>query len=389
MSFKTQVPVNFTELLTNAANGHIELTFNGKTLYGFPIEVTAKPALNEAQEWKLLVSPRTNLADLIDLEVDGLNYNIMGDFALTIPHLCPVQFVPLNPEQNAKYHFVHMDDNWFANQVKFYIGEARYFQKWQTNDDARIQVRTNGLGPLRMDLYNCDGQIVRTIEMDQVNTPAIVSPNALFEGTMSFAALPEGTYAIVLTAGSGETQAQFISEIIDLRISWDMTLLFEYRNNRNKQSVVFSEGYYPSFRVEGWLSDFEPASRFAVYEDQPADIQLLNGIPFRRYKLNIGNNQGVPPWVIDKINRIMLLTDTKIDGRAFTRNADAQFEKVDVPGWPMKYWTLDVREAQNRDSSTLSINGELNSNLTVVYNIDTKAFGDGSEDGVVQVTEVD
>jgi hypothetical protein len=206
---------------------------------------------------------------------------------------------------------------------------------------------------------------------------------------MTFEDIEEGVYAIVLTAGTGATLAQFISEKIYLKEDWPMTLLFEYTNNRNKQSTIFNSGYSPSIRVEGWISDFEPVGKFATYEDQPADIQLLNGIPFRKYKLNIGINDGVAPWVIDKINRIMLLTNTKIDGLAYTRNADAQFEKVDVPGWPMKYWALEIREAQNRDSVTLDINGELNSDLTVVYNINTRAFGDGSEDNIVQVTEID
>jgi hypothetical protein len=389
VSCKTQVPLNFMEVFEGAANGHIRFTYNGKTFYGFPIDVSVKPALNDAQEWKMLISPRTNLADLVDLDVDGLNYNIMAQYGMSVPHLCPVQFVPLNPILNARYHFVQMDDNWFANQVKFYIGEADYYQKFQLNDTANIQVRTNGIGPVRMDLYNCDGEIVRTVNLDQIETAAVVSPNVLFEGTMNFLELEEGVYAIVLTAGTGSTLVQFISEKIYLKQDWPMTLLFEYTNNRNKQSTIFSTGYNPSMRVEGWIGDFEPGSKFATYEDQPADMQLLNGIPFRKYKLNIGVNDGVPPWLIDKINRIMLLTDTSIDGLAYTRNADAQFEKIDVPGWPMKYWTLEIREASNRDTVTLNTDGELNSDLTVVYNINTKAFGDGSEDNIVQVTEID
>lgn len=389
ISCRTQVPVNFMEVFDGAANGHIRFTYNGKEFYGFPIEVSVKPALNESQEWKMLVSPRTNLADLVDLDVDGLNYNTMAEYGMSVPHLCPVQFVPLNPILNARYHFVQMDADWFANQVKFYIGDADYYQKFQFDDEAAIQVRTNGLGPVRMDLYDCHGEIVRTVSLNQIENDAIITPNVLFEGTMTFADLDEGIYAIVLTAGTGETLSQFISEKIYLKEDWPMTLLFEYTNNRNKQSTIFNSGYSPSIRVEGWISDFEPGGKFATYEDQPADIQLLNGIPFRKYKLNIGINDGVAPWVIDKINRIMLLTSTKIDGLAYTRNADAQFEKTDVPGWPMKYWSLEIREAANRDSVTLDVNGELNSDLTVVYNINTRAFGDGSEDNIVQVTEID
>ena len=386
---KTQVPLNFIEVFNGAANGHIQFSYNGKTFYGFPIEVTVKPALNDAQEWKMLLSPKSNLADLVDLDIDGLNYNTMALYNMSVAHLSPVQFVPLNPTGNNRYHFKHMDSTWFSEQVQFYIAQAQYYQKYQFDDTANIQVRTNGLGPVQMDLYNCRGEIVRTVALDQITNDAIIDPYALFEGVMPFNDLDAGIYVIVLTGGTGESTVKFISEKIYLREAWDMTLLFEYTNNRNKQSTIFNSGYSPSIRVEGWIDNFEPGAKFATYEDQPADIQLLNGIPFRKFKLNIGANDGVPPWIIDKINRILLLTDTNIDGLGFTRNGDAQFEKVDVPGWPMKYWTIEIREAKNRDSVTLGTDGELNSDLTVIYNINTKAFGDGSEDNVVQVTVID
>ena len=71
--FKTQVPVNFSDLLSGAANGHISFTFLGNTFYGFPMQVKQKPALNEAQEWKLLCSPLSNIKGLINLEYTGIN----------------------------------------------------------------------------------------------------------------------------------------------------------------------------------------------------------------------------------------------------------------------------------------------------------------------------
>jgi hypothetical protein len=105
-----------------------------------------------------------------------------------------------------------------------------------------------------------------------------------------------------------------------------MTRLIEYRHNRNKQSVIFSEGYHPSFRVECWISDFTPDAKFSAFEDQPADIEIINGIPFRKFKLNIAINDGVPDWVADKISRMLLLSDCTIDGIGYARNLDAKFE---------------------------------------------------------------
>ena len=72
-SFKTQVPEHFAQIQSSAANSQISFTRNGKTFYGFPMQVKQKPALNEAQEWKVLCSPLTNIDDLINLEYTGLN----------------------------------------------------------------------------------------------------------------------------------------------------------------------------------------------------------------------------------------------------------------------------------------------------------------------------
>lgn len=72
-SFETQVPLNFADLMTGSANGHIKFSYNGINFYGFPLTVTSKPALNESQKWTLLCSPLTNINDLVNLNYDGLN----------------------------------------------------------------------------------------------------------------------------------------------------------------------------------------------------------------------------------------------------------------------------------------------------------------------------
>lgn len=72
-SFKTQVPDHFSDIQSGAANGQISFTRNGKIFYGFPMQVKQKPALNEAQEWKVLCSPLTSVDDLLNLDYTGLN----------------------------------------------------------------------------------------------------------------------------------------------------------------------------------------------------------------------------------------------------------------------------------------------------------------------------
>lgn len=387
MSFKTKVPVNFATLQSVAANSHIAFKYNGVQFYGFPIEVSQKPALNESQEWKLLASPINNLSNFINLDVDGLNFLDLMAYGMFVPHLCPVKFVPLDNILPAQYHSKYMDGWWFTEQVQNYISKAVYHQPWQKDDTIELQFQTNGLGPVQVEIINCNNEVIGTaIPVPTVSDPAVVTPNTLYQVSISLASLSEGLYYLVVTAGTGGTQTKWISESLYVKETWEKTVLIKYYNNRNKQSSIFSSGYRPSIRVAAFwsLGDFEADAKFAVYEDQPADIELLNGIPYRIHTLFI---EDTPPWLLDKLNRILLLTNTSIDGLEFTRNADSKFEKVSVPGWPMSFYTIKLREKSNRDGAFQNVSGTLDDDITVVYNINTTGFGDGGS--VVQVTKID
>lgn len=391
-TFRTQVPITFEQIMTGAANGHIHFTYNGISFYGFPIEVSVKPSLNDVQEWKLLVSPMTNIADLQDLDINGLNFiNAMG-YSIFVPHLCPVKFVPLGATLPAQYHFKHMDDWWFSEQIQMYAHQPRYFAKWQNNDAIEIQVQTNGLGPVQIEVLNAKGEVQNSIALAFVNDPAITAPQILYEGTVDLSTLAEGAYYLHLTAGVGADVAEMISEPLHIKADWPDTLLIKYSNKKNKQACIFTTGYNPSFRVEGWIDTFKPEAQFTTHINQPADIELLNGIPYRTHKLNIGFDQGHPDWVFDKLNRITLLNRVLYDGEQYSRDSDAKWEAINIPGSPLKFSSLQIRPAKNRDGVSVSTDGAINEGtaLTVVYDIETNAFGDGAgSSNVVRVTKVD
>ena len=393
--FDTKVPANFVDLLSGAANGYIQLEYNGVTIYGFPLEVMQRPALNESQTWKILLSPLTDIKLFYDLDVNGLNYLQLAAGQSFISHLNPVQSVPLNLVVPAQYHFKTMDSDWFKEQIKFYTTQTPYFQPWQTNDLPKLQCQTNGLGPVQVELLDCNGNVIGSpFALATTADPAIVLPQILYEGNIPLTGLAEGIYYLLWTFGTGGTTAQWITEGMQVKDNFDAasepTLLFEYFDTKNKQSTIFSTGYNPSMRVHGYLMEYNPEAKFAVYEDQPADIELLNGIPYRTFKLMIETGDGVPDWVIDKVNRIMLLNRVKIDGVYYTRDANATWEKISTPGQPKKYWSLQIREAQNRDGVTLNTDGTLDGDIVVVYNINTKGFGDGNNtDNIIEVTKID
>ena len=386
--FNTKVPLNFADVLNGAANGHIRFTYNGKSFYGFPMEVTQKPAINESQQWKLLCSPLTNLNDLVDLNIDGLNYLSLMPNDSFISHLCPAKFVPLNEALDPHYHFVHMDDDWFINQVQFWIHKQNYFSPWQFNDEIRLQVITGGIGPVQIDVIDCKGKTISSTPMNVITTSALKSPNVLYELPVSLSGLSsvgEGVYYLVININGTPI---YISEGLWVKQDWPMTLLLAYKHTTNKQSMIFSTGYNPVIRVHGWLDDFKPMAKFSVYENQPADIEMLNGIPFRYHKLNIAAAQGVPDWVPDKVNRIMLLDTTLFDGKQYSRDGDSEWEVKNTDSWPRRYWSLGIRPAQNRDGITVTGAG-LDVDVAVEYNINANAFGNDPGENIITITEED
>ena len=390
-AFKTKVPLTFEQIMTGAANGHIRFTYNGQEFFFFPTEVSVKPTLNDTQEWKGIVSPSTSLEKLLNLDINGLNFVTAMGYSMFIPHLNPVQFVPLGITLPAQYHYKNMDQWWYSEGISRYVSQPAYAQKWQTNDLIELQLQTNGLGPVKVELLDCSGTVRDTVSFSTVSDPAVITPQVLYQATVSLSGYTEGLYYLLITAGTGETIAQVISEPLHIAADHPETMLLEYSNSRNKQACIFSSNYLPNIRFEGWIDSFKPESTFTTYVNQPADIQLLNGIPHRSLRLNIGSNAGIPDYVADKVNRILLLTSTKIDGVDYTRDTDAKMESVVTPGTPLKYWSIVIRPAENRDGLSVSTDGTLDGGLTVVYNINTKSFGDGSgqNDNTVQVTDVD
>ena len=375
-SFKTRVPDTFMSIFNNAINGHIAFRYNGFQLYGFPIQLTAKPDLNEAQEWKLLASPMCDISVLTDLTANPLININMSTYGLSFSKLCPVEFVPQGVVRPDVYNFKHLDTASFADRNQRYMGYRPYCQKWMQSDIISLQCISRNLGPVQVQVLNKYGRVFGTYPLAQVTTPAVGTPYQLFEGDIPLLDLEPGHYQLKCTAGIDTAVVVFLSEVFEVAETWEKTMLFEYSHNRNQAATIFSTGYRPSMRVESWLYDFTPRSRFSTYEDEPANMHLLEAVPYRQYSLYAGDSFGLPDYMIDRLNRIMGLNNVSIDGRAFVRADDAQWEPINrVQGVPGTWWRIEVREAINNDATTLTTDGELNQGV-VLINVDTALFGD-------------
>jgi hypothetical protein len=375
LDLDTEVDVNFNDLLNGQANGHIEVLWGDKKLYGYPIQVSSKPAYNESQSWKLLLSTRTNLADLNGLDWDGLIP--LQPMDSLIPNLSPVHFVPLDYQQDPRFNGASMDEDWYKNRIADWLENGDFFNPWQQNDVLSFQFQSNGLTPVSLQVLDGDGNPVgNPINVPDVTSPALPIGQTLFQLDQPLAGFAEGSYYFLVSFGVGEAMAKWISEPIQVKAKWDDTILIQYKHTRNMLGVVFSGGYSPSYRIHGKVMRFTPKSKYAQFADEQQDMDMLNAFSYRTWKLQIGHKDGlVPDYVLDLMENIMDLDTVFINGAQITRDAEANFEQQTFAGEPKVIATIDIRKAKNSNANILNTAGQLTTDMLAGYTVDPAAFG--------------
>lgn len=299
-----------------------------------------------------------------------------------IPLLNPVQFYEKGFTNDGRYNFPHIDDFLNREQTQEWQFAREYFQKWQTNDTITLQVLSN-LAPVVANLYRWNDYSAPVISVTAtVMTTTLVSPGFdVNEVSMPLAGLSEDTYYLELVVGSGGSQKIFISEPMYIRAKHDGTILFEYSNERNDYDVVFKRTVSGtlnflsfSFRAECYLDDFWPMNVSLMYKDHNYNSRLLKANTYRQYRMYLGDAQGVPNWVADKVNRMFDCSTCSLDGKAFTRIDNGRMEPQRMKQYPHAAWTMDIVEAKNRTTKRYQPGGTAGG-LTVIYNIEGRAFG--------------
>lgn len=390
LKFNTKVPQNVVSLLQQSGKGYITGTWKGTRFYGFPKEVSVKPVMDESQEWTLLCSSLTDPAIFEAINSEAIIVEDMG----IISHKLPVKFVRMDATYAAQNHFRQMDMDWHRNRIGNYSMQQPYFQKWQRNDFFDLQFITKGLSA---DLIVVDknGATVDTITLSATATAALVAPYQLYEGTVDCSGLTAGeTYWLVATFGAGPGEKSFISEPFVIAEDWPNTVLISYENTVNQPDMIWQSGYVGKIRVEGFIQNFKPGGRISQYEDQLTDVVVLDGQPNRGYELLLGGDFGMPDWLSDKLNRILMLDTLTIDGFAYSVDKDAKLEPIEVSGSPYTFWTIGIKEASNKAGIAIDATGEDASVLTVEYNINTRGFSSNQspanqQDTVIQITEIE
>lgn len=373
LKMKTNIPINFADLMSASINTHIHATFMGNDFYFFAEKISQKPALNESQEWEVLLSPKTDLS--IFANINQFKQPDMGPNSIRVSPSSPVQFVPFNRALPAKYHTYNRNQFLFAEQLNKWFEQSGYCQPWQIGDPINLQFITNELDPIYYRVFAKDGTLAYgPTDLNTIASPAISNPYILWQKIIDTTGWDAGCYYIVISSPTAGDL--LISECQDVEIDQPETVLVEGFSTSNTQGLVFDGNtvYRPSFRVEGGFdNNFKQKYVSKVYIDQPQDIQMLNAIPFEVTTLYLKGWGGVPDYMAKKTLRYLLMNSSMLEGEGFTLNEGSEMDITFTKGAPKKLYKIEIRPTKN-DEGLDVVAGVVDTDNSVIVSV-TNSFG--------------
>ncbi len=299
---------------------------------------------------------------------------------LNIPFLNPIKFVP-----NTLTPGAHFDDKWMYEQIKSFETKVNYYQKWQVGDNTPVQVESTIL-PDDLKIYDCSG-VVKLIAFAKTADGLDLGTN-IYEAVVNLDDLPANkVYYGYIKASYGGVSFEAISEPIRLQTLWPGTLNFAYKNSVNNYGVAFTTGIEFNFRCEAGIMDFNPDADNSDYIDQIHNVEQLAGTPYRTFKLYIGDEKGVAPWVLDLLNRVFVCDHVEIEGMLYSKNDGAKWEINRVKPWPLYGGSLEIIPSKNASGLQFMSDIDISEGLVIAYDIDTNFFGQVATDE--HITEIE
>lgn len=305
---------------------------------------------------------------------------------LYTPFINPVKLHEASPLEVAQYRTKFMHAVAYFDTLDPWQERQRYYQPWQLSDTIRLQVISN-YAPLSVKLIDADGKVHFQDNMTQIRENVYDPGMFIYEISISLAVIAEGWYYLQLECGN-PLALTLVSEPMCVKETHENSLLLEYTNRRYYADMVFETGFSPSIRVLGKLRFKSPASKDTYYEDQVLNMTQLSSVPFRLYDLVLGDSFGIPDYLIDILNRILGCSSILIDGVYFTKNEGAKLEEKAVEDYPLRGWTVELRETLNRHSRYYENDVAQDQTAAVVLNVDSKGFGNDTGGTVYQLTDI-
>lgn len=288
--------------------------------------------------------------------------------------------------------FPNFDTEQYFNLIRPQEQKADYIQTWLEGDIPKWQIFTN-FGPVQMNVIDCNGN---QLEASHSFTIKTVTPTLLQPGWNCYElAIPQpvsrGRFFFQLSVGSDEAQELYISEPQQVTNYIPNSISSLYQNTVNHGGIIFETGITFQFRTEGGISRLAPKAFRTTWVDQPYNTETINAIPYREWKLTIGDGRGVPDWVSDKMNHVFCCDTVQVNGVEYTLPDNAEWSPATEDDYPMSGWSTTVRQTKNMDGLYTENNNALADKIFVTMNLDTALFGNvpgNVNNDPIQITEI-
>lgn len=305
---------------------------------------------------------------------------------LIVPYINPLHYTVQGYVQDQHYQSRHFDDFDFKDIRLSFEEYVSFYQPWQQSDSIRQQFQSD-FSPIVANVIDVNGKVWYSAPFAPVRVNKNDSALFIYESDISLSILPAGIYQMRIDCGS-PVSTTLLSNYFTVDAAVPESLLLEYTNYQYYADVFFETGFSPMLRVYGFNRYKGPGSRITGYEDQPADYVTLKKWNYRTYEFTT-RSEGIPDYLIDMIDRIFGCSSLKIDDRYFSIADGAKWSVQEEAYYTMKGWSIDLREAQNRDSRIYQNSTIQLQQRQIMSVADSRGFGQdtvgGSEYQIVDV----
>lgn len=300
----------------------------------------------------------------------------------------PLQLFDPAPVTDDRYRSKDFIDYNFPETILPWEQNTNYCQPWQKSDTIQLQLQTN-VGPVNFILKDArTGYVINTIPFTQkeesVNEPGLF----IFEIAIPLNIYEAGCYYGVVTFGADPIAFTLRTGELDIEEIHENTLAIEYKNREFRNDIIWETGIFMLLRVHGTNKYQKTPSKSTTYEDQVLNMTVLRSTPYRIWKLIIGQSRGIPDWYQDKLGGIIGNSTLLIDGKAFTKPAEADLELVELERYPKRGWAVELRERYNRRARIYENDLPLNGVVALAVNSDSKGFGNSNSGSQTIVIDV-
>ena len=293
----------------------------------------------------------------------------MADKIFTIDNPAnPIRLVNIKPKKIGKYYYQGFDDNLSAELIPNFQSHKCYYQKF-TNDDApKLQVLsdyTNIFCKL-YDIYT--GLEVDSFTFQEINVSILNQTFKCYEVKIDFGFIDIGEYQLVIYYYDTDPMnlVYYYSEPIQIKEVHENTVRIEYTNSINDFSMLFDNQFTGILRVEAAIINFKPGSDDVIYNDQEKNSTTINSVPFRQFHFFLGDSEGLPDWMIDKVNRSFSFDILSLDGVFYNKLEGAKFEENRAELYPYSGQVIDIIPVDNRFQEKINTDGLIPNNENMI-----------------------